>query len=166
MNYKFISVSMFSFLIFLLNNSQAAFADRSPCTLLTQAQIATATGMKVGPGMKIGPHKNVPEFCAWTLLGQAKSLGANITLGISPGKAFKFSKAPGHGIIATPVKGFGYEAVYNTLYSETRGEYETDMTVKGGDRCFTVGVYGLPKNQIDKTKDMEMILARDILKNL
>ena len=157
---------MLSFFLFLLSNSPKAFADINPCTILTQEQIATVTGMKVGPGMKIGPYKNVPEFCAWTIPGQAKTLGANITLGISSGKTFQLSKAPGHGIITTPAKGLGYEALYSTTYSQIRGEYETDMTVKKGNRCFTVGVYGLPKNQIDKTKDMEMILARDILKNL
>jgi hypothetical protein len=159
MNSKLVAVIVFSsFFIFALISSHPAYADSDPCALLTQAQVATATGMNVGPG----EHKGA-KLCEWPVPNQPNSIeGKKVTLTLQPGLAFNFAKAPtGHGIVKTPVSGLGDDAVYGTT-----PKYATTLTVKKGDLTFTVHVFGIPQDQTDTIKAMEMVLAKEVLANL
>jgi hypothetical protein len=102
-------------------------ADPAACSLLTQPQVASATGLKVGPGAPIAA--NTPTSCVWT-----DGAGSNVTLTFITLQAFNFGRTmPGASV--TAVSGVGDDAYYLALGDQV------GLGVKKGGLVFKVAVY-------------------------
>ena len=124
------------------------------CQVLTEAQIAAATGATVGAGSPIAR----PGTCQW--FGQGKIVTLTITLarnGKSPVDNFnegKASKLP--GITVEPVGGVGDDAYYVGYAGANRAGL--GLVVKKGSSSFEIRVYGF---DLDKAKVVAKALAQN-----
>jgi hypothetical protein len=124
------------------------------CQVLTQAQIAAATGATVGAGSPIAR----PGTCQW--FGQGKIVTLTITLprnGKSPVDDFNASKAQKlPGVTVEPVSGVGDDAFYVGYAGANRAGL--GIVVKKGSSSFEIRVYGF---DLDKAKVVAKALAQD-----
>jgi hypothetical protein len=125
------------------------------CPLLTQAQIAAATGATVDAGSPIAR----PGTCQRA--GQGKIVTLTITLarnGKSPVDQFNASKAQKlPGIMQEPVSGVGDDAFYVGYAGANRAGL--GLVVKKGSSSFEIRVYGF---DVDKAKVVAKQLAQDV----
>jgi hypothetical protein len=85
--------------------------DSCPCTLLTQAEVAAAVGVPVGPGVAAG------NACAWTYSPQPDTavLTVSLATNINPATfSMVCGTPPGHGVTTTKVSGVGDAACFVT----------------------------------------------------
>jgi hypothetical protein len=124
------------------------------CQLLTQAQLAAATGATLGAGSPISR----PGTCQW--VGQGKIVTLTITLarnGKSPVDDFNASKAQKlPGISVEPVSGVGDDAFYVGYAGANRAGL--GLVVKKGSSSFEIRVYGF---DLDKAKVVAKALGQN-----
>jgi hypothetical protein len=143
-------------LLFAPGGMRAAGAPTDACSLLTQAQVSAALGVKVGAGEHLTPKATT--LCGWNESGQTAPSDKRVMTAIETTKAFGYEKVPFQGITKTPLSGVGDDAIYIT----TPG-FGTGLSVKKGDIAFKVRVYGFPPEQV---KEKEKELALEVLANL
>jgi len=140
--------------IFVLFGNAPSTADANACTLLTPAQILTATGVVVSAGKNLGGS----YICGWKASNASKNIvvyfedASHRTL-ISGSSPFM------RNVQKTPVSGLGDGAVYIS----NAGMFGTGLAVKKGQHVFQVRAPGFPA---DQGKDIEMKLARVILSHM
>ncbi len=134
--------------------SLSAAEPAAACPLLTQAQIASATGATVGAGSTIG----MPTSCQWSGQGKIVTLVIKRPLaGKSPVEQFSDAKTRRlPGITIEPVSGVGDDAFYVFFAGTTRAG--CGLVVKKGTGVFEVRVYGFDLSQ---AKGVAGTLARD-----
>jgi len=124
----------------LLSFGHPTLAADAPvaCAMLTQAQIAAATGAAVGAGSPI----SAPTSCQWGGQGKIVTLTIRQTLaGKSPVDQFADSKKRTlPGIAIEPVGGVGDDAFY--IFFEGQNRAGCGLVVKKGAGVFEVRVYG------------------------
>jgi hypothetical protein len=124
----------------LLSSARVTFAADPPvaCPMLTQAQIAAATGATVGAGSPIA----APTSCQWSGQGKIVTLTiSKVRAGKSPVDQFADSKKSTlPGITVEPVGGVGDDAFYIFYAGQNRAG--CGLVVKKGAGVFEVRVYG------------------------
>ena len=133
-----------SALIFLLHvGSLSAAEPAAACPLLTQAQIASATGATVGAGTPIG----APTSCQWAGQGKIVTLVIRRPLaGKSPVDQFNDGKTRQlPGVTTEPVSGVGDDAFYVFFSGSNRAG--CGVVVKKGSAVFEIRVYGFDLSQ-------------------
>jgi len=112
------------------SNGTAAAGALDPCTLLTQAEVASATGEAVGPGQSL----NDGQMCNWEYSDPTDQLsGIDASLSVdSDDTAFKEEQQGGPGVKAA--SGIGDEAYY------LESPLATILTFKKGPYLFDVGM--------------------------
>ena len=169
-----IRVAAFTIAIFLAvagaSPAVGASAPSDACSLLTQDQVSTATGVKVGTGTHVTP--TYVKTCTWSVPGAAIKGVKSVTLSLQPGSSFASAKMfmeqaqtmakneKGAAQFSnTSVSGIGDDAFYTSM-----GTGYTALLVKKGDIVFKVAMYGdLPK---EKKKEVEKTLALQVLSKL
>jgi hypothetical protein len=143
-----------SLLLFACAGSPLAAEPTVACTLLTQAQIAAATGATVGAGSPIA----APTPCRWSGQGKIVTLTINRPRGgKSPLDQFNDGKTrmlP--GVTAEPLSGVGEDAYY--VYFTGQNRAGCGVVVKKGSSVFEVRLYGFDLNQ---AKTVSKTLAQD-----
>src|SRR5689334_11741786 len=83
-------------------------APVAPCSLLTQAQVASALGQTVQAGEPLGP-----KTCVWKVPNQPNSLaGKKLSLTVNPAQNFAYAKSPVVKTTkTTPLSGVGDDAI-------------------------------------------------------
>jgi hypothetical protein len=136
-------------------SSTSAAEPTVACPLLTQAQIASATGATVGAGTPIA----APTSCQWSGQGKIVTLVIRQPLaGKSPVQQFTDGKTrmlP--GITVEPVSGVGDDAFY-VFYAGTN-RAGIGLVVKKGSSVFEVRLYGFDLNQ---AKGVVKTLSQDV----
>ena len=147
-----------------------ASAPNDACSLLTQDQVSTATGVKVGAGTHVTP--TYVKTCTWSVPGAAVKGVKSVTLSLQPGNSFASAKMfmeqaqtmakteKGAAQISNAsVSGIGDDAFYTSM-----GTGYTALLVKKGDVAMKVAMYGdLPS---EKKKAIEKTLALQALSKL
>jgi hypothetical protein len=139
----------------LLTHSASAAADPAvACSLLTQAQVAAATGAAVGAGSPI----NVPTSCQWRGQGKMVTLTINQTLaGKTALDRFNDGKSKAmFGVTVEPVGGLGDDAYYVFYAGQANGV--CSLLVKKGSVVFEIRVYGF---DIAQAKTVGKALAQN-----
>jgi len=143
------------FLLFLCASSLLAAEPPVACTLLTQAQIGTATGATVGAGSPIA----APTSCQWSGQGKIVTLTINQPRGgKTPVQQFtdgKARKLP--GVTTESISGVGEDAYY--VYFAGQNRAGCGLVVKKGSSVFEVRLYGFDLNQ---AKTVIKTLAQDV----
>ena len=140
-------------IVFLSCTSSALAADPVACGLLTQDQIASATGAAVPAGSPI----SAPTTCQW--IGKGKMVTLTIKkpmAGKSPVNQFtdgKTKMVP--GVTAEPVSGVGDDAFYVYFAGSTRAG--CGLVVKKGTSVFEIRVYGF---ELSQAKTVSKTLAQ------
>jgi hypothetical protein len=150
-NSKYLRSFIFGiFCVVLICSSRATFAaPTDACSLLTQDQVSTILGVKVGAG-----KSSLAKICEWTAEGQSGSKAVKVSVTIQTPQAFAYAKAPaGNGITKTPVSGVGDEAVSGTMPNVA-----TTLTVRKGDFYFAVHIYPFSDGDDIKTKEKNIAL--------
>ncbi len=134
--------------------SLSAAEPAAACPLLTQAQIASATGVTVGAGSPIG----MATSCQWSGPGKIVTLVIKHPLaGKSPVEQFNDAKTRRlPGITIEPVGVLGDDAFYVVFAGTTRAG--CGLVVKKGTGVFEVRVYGFDLSQ---AKGVARTLAQD-----
>jgi hypothetical protein len=142
-------------LAFVYDAPRVAYAAPEPCSLLTQAQVSAALRVSVGAGKPTGSR-----ICRWAAPGGRAGLTPALVLTLQAAQAFEFANKTSTSatLVKTPAAGVGDDAVFNTI-----GTVTATLTVKKGDTCFEVHVYGFP---VDETKSMETTVAKEIVATL
>lgn len=159
MNWKFKSALLIATaLLFVLLNARIAAARPPACSLLTQAQVSAALGVKVGAG-----HSMMgPGVCSWSapVRADAPPMGVELNLVIPP--AFDAAKkGMSYGVAkTTEIKGVGDDAVY-TIYTDPH--QPPILTVKKGNAAFQIAVTGFSNDQV---KAKEKTLAVEVCSKL
>ena len=131
----------------------AGAAPGDACSLLTQAQIKSATGADVSAGVA-----GSPKLCQWNA-SMAPSATVNfVTLVLQDPKFFEGGKKVPAPAIVTPVSGVGDDAYYVVVRDQV------GLVVKKGSSAFKVAVYA--KLPADKKEAMEKSLATQIASQL
>lgn len=147
-----------------------AAAPNDACSLLTQDQVSTAAGVKVGAGTHVTP--SYVKTCTWSVPDAAVKGVKSVTLSLQPGNSFASAKMfmeqakamakneKGAAQFAnTSVSGIGDDAFYTSM-----GAGYTGLLVKKGDVVFKVAMYGdLPS---EKKKAVEKTLALQVVSKL
>ena len=148
----FIASSCMSILFLFASLSSAA--DVVGCSVLTQAQIAAATGATVGAGSAIA----APTSCQWA--GQGKTVTLTVRkpiAGKSPVDQFNDAKAKSlPGITTEPVSGVGDDAFY--VYFAGQNRAGCGLVTKKGSSVFEVRVYGF---DLPQAKTVSKTLAQE-----
>jgi hypothetical protein len=169
-----ISVAAFTIAIFLtIAGALPAVGVQTPndaCSLLTQDQVSTATGVKVGAGTHVTP--TYVKTCTWTVPGAATKGVKSVTLSLQPGNSFAsakmfmeqskmmaMNKKGAAQFSNTSVSGIGDDAFYTSM-----GVGYTGLLVKKGAVVFKVAMYGDLPNE--KKKGVEKSLALQVLSKL
>jgi len=142
---------------FVSVGSRAAYGapPRDACSLLTVAQVGAALGVPVSP--------NTPDpkkLCLWSGAG-----GKSATLTIWDLAAFPSAKpAAVAGIVVTPVKGIGDDAVFAGYQNsgESSG-YPGKLFVKKNSVVFSITVLGF---SVDQAREKEKALALNVVSEL
>lgn len=151
MNSNFSRIVIFGiFCVVLACSSGATFAaPTDACSLLTQDQVSTILGVKVGAG-----KSSLAKICEWTAEGQSGPKAIKVTVTIQTPPAFAYAKAPAaNGITKTPVSGVGDDAISGTMPNVA-----TTLTVKKGDFYFAVHIYPYSDGDDIKTKEKNIAL--------
>lgn len=131
-----------------------------PCSLHTQADVASALGAQVGAG-RLATRK----LCEWAVQGSPSLDAKKVMVTLVDANGFASAKMPmGHGVTKDLASGIGDEAVYGTT-----PHYATTLAVKKGDVYFIVQVWGFPidpARAMNKVQEMEKILALEIVSRL
>jgi hypothetical protein len=128
---------------------------RNDCfSLLTQAQIAAATGVTVTPGAPI----SAPTSCQWSGSGKIVTLTIRQPLaGKSPVDQFNDAKKKTlPGITTEPASGVGDDAFYIFYAGQNRAG--CGLVVKKGTSVFEVRVYGF---DLAQAKTVSKTLAKE-----
>lgn len=146
--------------VFAASTAAPGAASAAPCSLLTQAQVASALGQTVDAGEPLGP-----KTCVWKVPNQPNSLeGKKLSLTVNAAQNFGYAKTP---IVkttkTTPLSGVGDDAIYNTIAGGTPG-FLTSLIVKKGDVSFIVRVTGFP--DLTQAMAIEKALALNVLSKL
>lgn len=128
------------------------------CSLLTQAQVSAALGVKVGAGRSIMG----PEVCNWPGPFRAGAPPIKVELNFVIPTAFDAAKkGVGYRVAkTTEVRGIGDDAVYT---SYTNPHEPPILTVKKGNAAFQIAVTGFSN---DQTKAKEKTLAVEVCSKL
>ncbi|HKW66007.1 MAG TPA: hypothetical protein VJP04_01880 [Terriglobales bacterium] len=145
-------------------------APNDACSLLTQDQVSTAIGEKIGTGTHVTP--TYVKTCTWSVPGGAAKGVKSVTLSLQPGNSFASAKMfmeqaktmakneKGAAQFSnTSVSGIGDDAFYTSM-----GAGYTGLLVKKGDVVFKVAIYGDLPNE--KKKAIEKTLALQALSKL
>jgi hypothetical protein len=152
----FAAVITASILISCARSTSAADATVA-CPMLTQVQIAAATGATVGAGSPIA----APTSCQWAGQGKIVTLTIRQTAGKSPVDQFNDSKTRTlPGITVEPVSGVGDDAFY--VYFAGQNRAGCGLVVKKGTGVFEVRVYGFDLGQ---AKSVSKTLAQQVATN-
>ena len=168
MNFKLqLAVILGAFVVFVVGYSRVAYAapPNDACSLLTPAQVSAALGISVPAGTHLNPvdTKNSVDtktcgWPAWPKSAVPPIKRATLTI-LGPNEFVSMKMpVPAKGVVKTPVKGVGDDAVYITT-----GGTLTALTVKKGKVAFEVRVYG---STIEQVKAAEKTLAEDIVAKL
>jgi hypothetical protein len=134
--------------------SLSSAADIVGCSVLTQAQIAGATGATVGAGSAIA----APTSCQWA--GQGKIVTLTIRSprgGKSAVDQFNEGKKGSlPGVTIEPVSGVGDDAFY--VYFAGQNRAGCGLVVKKGSSAFEVRVYGF---DLPQAKTVSKTLAQE-----
>ena len=147
------AVCVFGFaLIFVPPRANAAPGDA--CSLLTPAQIKSATSADVGVGTS-----GSAKLCQWNASTPATSSVKFITLLLySDTKAFEPGKHMPAPAVVTPVSGVGDDAFFLAVGDQV------GLIVKKGSGAFKIAVYA--KLSVDQKESMEKALASQIVSQL
>lgn len=147
------TMALAAIVILLRPGSLSAAEPAAACPLLTQAQIASATGATVEAGTPIG----APTSCQWAGQGKIVTLVIRRPLaGKSPVDQFndgKTRKLP--GVTTEPVSGVGDDAFYVFFAGANRAG--CGVVVKKGSSVFEVRVYGF---DLEQAKGVAKTLAQ------
>ena len=147
------TTALAALVLLLRPGSVSAAEPTAACPLLTQAQIASATGATVDAGTPIG----APTSCQWAGQGKIVTLVIRRPLaGKSPVDQFndgKTRKLP--GVATEPVSGVGDDAFYVFYAGANRAG--CGVVVKKGTSVFEVRVYGF---DLDQAKGVAKTLAQ------
>ena len=145
-----------SIVLFLFSFSSLSSAADVPvgCSVLTQAQIAAATGVTVTPGAPI----SAPTSCQWSGSGKIVTLTIRQPLaGKSPVDQFNDAKKKTlPGITTEPASGVGDDAFYIFYAGQNRAG--CGLVVKKGTSVFEVRVYGF---DLAQAKTVSKTLAKE-----
>jgi hypothetical protein len=122
----------------------SAQTSPDPCKMLTQAQLAAATGAEIGAGQSIG------TTCSWS--GKPKII---VSLWYPTPVIWEGLLHPNPQVTKTAVSGLGDMAFFNTLANLT------SLGVKKGNTNFVIKVYGIPEPS--KQMSIEKALAENVL---
>jgi hypothetical protein len=152
------SVMLAAVILISCGRSTSAADSTVACPLLTQAQVAAATGATVGAGSPIA----APTSCQWAGQGKIVTLTIRKTLaGKRPVEQFNDSKARAlPGITVEPVSGVGDDAFY--VYFAGQNRAGCGLVVKKGTGVFEVRVYGFDLGQ---AKSVSKMLAQQVATN-
>ena len=137
----------------------AAAAPGEACSLLTPAQIKSATGADVTAGAA-----GSPKLCQWNVSMAPTAVVNFVTLVLQDPKFFESGKnmpAPANvpvRAIVTPVSGVGDDAYYVAVRDQV------GLVVRKGSSAFKVAVYAKLPNEQKET--MEKSLATQIASQL
>lgn len=162
MNFKFeLAVILGAFVVFAVGCSRVAYAapPTDACSLLTPAQVSAALGIPVPAGTHLSSvDTKTCGWPAWPKSAVPPIKRATLTI-LGPNEFVSMKMpVPAKGVVKTPVKGVGDDAVYITT-----GGTLTALSVKKGNVAFQVSVYGSP---IEHVKTAEKMLAEDIVAKL
>ncbi|HKE87803.1 MAG TPA: hypothetical protein VKB50_28810 [Vicinamibacterales bacterium] len=148
-----IAASIVSILFSFPTVSSAAIVG---CSVLTQAQIAAATGAPVGSGSPIA----APTSCQWSGKGKMITLTIRQPLANkSPVDQFNDAKKRTlPGVTIEPVSGVGDDAFY--IYYAGHERSGCGLVVKKGSSVFEVRVYGFDLSQgktVSKTLSQQAV---------
>lgn len=143
-----------------LGSAHAVYAAplTKACSLLTQAQVSAALGVKVGAGRSIMG----PEVCNWPAPFRAGTPPIRAELNFVILAAFDAAKKEvGYRVAkTTEARGIGDDAVYT---SYTDPHEPPILTVKKGNTAFTIVVTGFSN---DQAKAKEKTLALEVCSKL
>ncbi|HLW77660.1 MAG TPA: hypothetical protein VKS01_11760 [Bryobacteraceae bacterium] len=149
------------FSAFVLPGSPAASAAAPPdaCSVLTLAQVGAVLGASVST-MTPDPKK----LCIWNE-SHPKDAAKSATLAFWDLAAFPSARSASvAGIVATPVKGIGDDAVYaGPPESGGNSGYPGKLFVKKNGLVFSITVLGFP---IDQAKEKTKTLALSVVPKL
>ena len=147
------TMALAALVILLRPGSLSAAEPAAACPLLTQAQIASATGATVEAGTPIG----APTSCQWAGQGKIVTLVIRRPLaGKSPVDQFNDGKARKlPGVTTEPVSGVGDDAFYVFYAGANRAG--CGVVVKKGSSVFEVRVYGF---DLEQAKGVAKTLAQ------
>jgi hypothetical protein len=137
----------------------AGAAPGDACSLLTQAQIKSATGAEVSAGVA-----GSPKLCQWNASMAPGATVNFVTLVLQDPKFFESGKnmpAPANvpvRAVVTPVSGVGDDAYFVAVRDQV------GLVVKKGSSAFKVAVYAKLPN--DQKETMEKSLAMQIASQL
>jgi hypothetical protein len=115
-----------------------------PCKMLTQAQLAEATGAEIGAGQSIG------TTCSWS--GKPKVI---VSLWYPTPAIWEGLLHPSPQVTKTAGSGLGDMAFFNTMANLT------SLGVKKGNTNFVIKVYGI--SEPSKQMSIEKALAENVL---
>jgi hypothetical protein len=153
--------TLLSLLLILTVTIASASPPTDACTLLSEAQVATALGAQVDPGK----HLVGPGDCRWTERG--KPAGADVALlqvNLTKPQAFEIGKTPIPKWNKPSVAGIGDDAYFADNGMVTF-PVSPSLSVKKGS-VFVVIIAKVPKASIDETKAVEKKVASAILEKL
>jgi hypothetical protein len=132
----------------------ASAAPGNACSLLTPAQIKSATNAEVAAGTA-----GSAKLCTWSPSAPASSSVKAITLLLySDTNAFEPGKHMPAPAVVTPVSGVGDDAFFLAVGDQV------GLIVKKGSGAFKVAVYA--KLSVDQKESMEKALASQIVSQL
>jgi hypothetical protein len=134
-----------------------AYADASPCAVLSQSEVGALLGVPVEAGVSIGS-----KICKWE--GSGKSAGKRAFFSLLTPAAFSLGKTPVEGAEKPSLSGVGDEAFYK-YFSPPRYEKikVIDLDVKKGQTAFGIQVWGFA---VDEGKDKAKSIAVAVLPKL
>ena len=139
--------------ILLVYAGSSTAAEPVACTVLTEAQIGTATAAAMGAGSPIAR----PGTCQWFGPGKIVTLTINQPrAGKSPVDQFNDGKKALPGVTTEPVSGVGDDAYYVFYAGSNRAG--CGILVKKGTSVFEIRVYGF---DLDKAKPVAKALAQN-----
>ena len=132
---------------------RAAAAPGDACSLLTPAQIKSATGADTSPGVA-----GSAKLCQWNASLAPGATVNFVTLVLQDPKFFDGGKNVPAPAVVTPVSGVGDDAYYVAVRDQV------GLVVKKGSTAFKVAVYA--KLPVDQKESMEKSLAKQIVSQL
>ena len=139
---------------FILAAQPASAAPGNACSLLTPAQIKSATSADVGAGTA-----GSAKLCTWSPSAPASSSVKAITVLLySDTNAFEPGKHMPAPAVVTPVSGVGDDAFFLAVGDQV------GLIVKKGSGAFKVAVYA--KTSVEQKESMEKALAALIVSQL
>ena len=139
---------------FAVSPSLAGAAPGNACSLLTAAQIKSATNADVGAGTA-----GSAKLCTWSPSTPASSTVKAITLLLyQDTNAFEPGKHMPAPAVVTPVSGVGDDAFFLAVGDQV------GLIVKKGSGAFKIAVYA--KLSVEQKESMEKALAAQIVSQL